>query len=93
MPEPIQHHCAPTSLIRLIEVLHLFEPIQLLSQNVAGPEIPLLIDVFTKVPDDIGFLEEETHGVESWGWEPSQGASFFEAEKMRERPSPTRPAT
>jgi hypothetical protein len=30
---------------------------------------------------------------ESWSWEPSQDTSFFEAEKMRERPSPTRPAT
>ena len=66
-PQRIQHHptLRPHRLFqsgRLIKVL-LFKPILPLSPNLAGPEILLLIDVLTKVPDDIGFLEEETHGV------------------------------
>ena len=66
MPQRIQHHptLRPRRILqsrRLIKVF-LFKPIQLLSQNLAGSETPLLIDVSTKVPEDIGFLEE-THAV------------------------------
>jgi len=58
MPQRIQHHptLRPRRLFqsrRVIKVLHLFKP-TLLPKNLSGPKIPLLVDVFTKVADDVG---------------------------------------
>ena len=63
MPQRIQHHptVRPRRSLqsrRLIKVLHLFETILVLLQNLSGPEIPLLIDIFTKVTNDVGYSED-----------------------------------
>ena len=66
MPQRIQHHpnLQPRRCLQsrgLIKVLYLFKPILLLPKILSGPEIPLLIAIFTKVMNDVGLLE--AHGV------------------------------
>jgi len=44
-----------------VHLVHLVEAV--LAPDLAGPKEALLVDVLAVVADDIGFLEEETHGV------------------------------
>ena len=68
MPQRVEDHpalyprCAlPDAWVRAVHLMHLVEAV--LAPDLAGPEEALLVDVLAVVTDDVGLLEEETHGV------------------------------
>ena len=68
MPQRVEDHpalcprCTLSDLwVGVVHLVHLVEAV--LAPDLAGPEEALLVDILAVVTDDIGFLEEKTHGV------------------------------
>ena len=57
------HRTADRIRISGMHLLHLRKPILLPPPDFSRPEIPLLVTVFAEITDDVGFLEEEAHGI------------------------------
>jgi len=62
-PEGLLLVSGSAHLLHLLERWAAIDPVRLSGPNFLGPEVPPCFHVFPVVPDDVGFLEEETHGV------------------------------